>query len=101
MAVGASGGVTAWLWLATCLWAMPCLASKSGPYIPSGGDVVLQTVPSISDPRVRAFQALRAKQAEQPRDMGLAVRLSMAYLDYGRDTGDARYLGRSAAVIAP
>jgi len=33
--------------------------------------------------------------------MALAVRLSTAYLDYGRDTGDARYLGRSAAVIAP
>jgi tetratricopeptide (TPR) repeat protein len=101
MAVGASGGITVWLWLAACLWVMPCLAGEGTPYIPSGGDVVLQTVPSISDPRVRAFQALRAQQTARPRDMALAVRLSAAYLDYGRDTGDARYLGRSAAVIAP
>jgi Tfp pilus assembly protein PilF len=101
MAVGASGGVTVWLWLATCLWAMPCLADQGIPYIPSGGDIVLQTVPSIADPRVRAFQVLRAQQSVRPRDMALAVRLSAAYLDYGRDTGDARYLGRSAAVIAP
>src|SRR6185437_5102732 len=101
MAVGASGGVTVWLWLAACLWVMPCLAGQGAPYIPSGGDVVLQTVPSTSDPRVRAFQALRVQQTARPRDMALAVRLSTAYLDYGRDTGDARYLGRSAAVIAP
>jgi len=101
IADGASGGVTVWLWLAACLWAMPCLADQGTPYIPSGGDVVLQTVPSIADPRVRAFQALRAQQTARPRDMALAVRLSAAYLDYGRDTGDARYLGRSAAVIAP
>lgn len=101
MAVGACGGVTVWLWLTACLWTTPCLADQGTPYIPSGGDVVLQMVPSISDPRVRAFQALRAQQTARPRDMALAVRLSAAYLDYGRDTGDARYLGRSAAVIAP
>ena len=101
MAVVVSGGVTVWLWLAACLWAIPCLADQGIPYIPSGSDVVLQTVPSISDPRVRAFQALRAQQTARPRDMALAVRLSAAYVDYGRDTGDARYLGRSAAVIAP
>ena len=76
-------------------------ADQETPYIPSSGDVVLQTVPSIADPRVRAFDALRAEQAADPRDLALSVKLSMAYLDYGRGTGDARYLGRAAAVIAP
>ncbi|MEO6138409.1 MAG: hypothetical protein ABIP11_07080 [Luteimonas sp.] len=33
--------------------------------------------------------------------MHTAVALASAYLDYGRDTGDARYLGRAQAVIAP
>src|SRR6185437_3327732 len=69
MAVGACGGVTVWLWLAAWIWVMPCLAGEGTPYIPSGGDVVLQTVPSTSDPRVRAFQALRAQQSARPGDM--------------------------------
>lgn len=85
------------LWLA----ATPCLATAETPYIPSRDDIVLQTVPSISDPRVRAMEALRAASSRNPQDMTIAVKLSMSYLDYGRDTGDARYLGRAAAVIAP
>jgi Tfp pilus assembly protein PilF len=99
---GVSGGVAAWVCLlATCLWAVPCVAAPEHLYVPASDEAVLQTVPSMSDPRVRAFQALRAEQAARPRDMALAVRLARAYLDYGRETGDARYLGRSAAVIAP
>ena len=41
------------------LLAMPCLAGQETPYIPARDDIVLQTVASISDPRVRAFAALR------------------------------------------
>jgi len=71
------------------------------PYIPARAGIVLQTVPSISDPRVRAFDALRADLNRNPSDLMRAVNLSKAYLDYGRDTGDARYLGRAQAVIGP
>ena len=87
--------------LAGWLAAVPCFAGPQAAYIPSRDDLVLQTVPSISDPRVRAFSALRTALAQSPRDQTRAVRLSEAYLDYGRDTGDARYLGRAEAVIAP
>ena len=86
---------------ATLLAAAPCLAGADTPYIPARADLVLQRVPAISDPRVRAFSALRTNQRRHPDDMTAAVNLSEAYLDYGRDTGDARYLGRAAAVIAP
>jgi len=79
---------------------MPCLAGR-GPYVPQRDDVILQTVASISDPRVRAFAGLRTALNQDPHDAGRAVKLSEAYLDYGRDTGDARYLGRAEAVIAP
>ena len=86
---------------AACLSASLARADQDRPYVPASNDVVLQTVPSIADPRVRAFEALRAEQAGDPGNMALSVRLSTEYLDYGRDTGDARYLGRAAAVIAP
>lgn len=89
------------LLLAGWLASVPCFAGEQVPYVPAREDMVLQTVPSISDPRVRAFTGLRALLARNPDDQGQAVKLSEAYLDYGRDTGDARYLGRAEAVIAP
>jgi Tfp pilus assembly protein PilF len=87
--------------LAGCLVALPCLAGQETPYVPPRDDIVLQTVASISDPRVRAFATLRTALNQNPNDVPRAVKLSEAYLDYGRDTGDARYLGRAEAVIAP
>jgi Tfp pilus assembly protein PilF len=89
------------LLLAGCLLALPCLAAEETPYVPASPDIVLQQVPSVSDPRVRAFEVLRAKLSAHPQEMMRAVKLSEAYVDYGRDTGDARYLGRAEAVLGP
>jgi Tfp pilus assembly protein PilF len=84
-----------------CFLAAPCLAGQETPYVPARDDIVLQTVASISDPRIRAFATLRTALDRNPHDVARAVTLSEAYLDYGRDTGDARYLGRAEAVIGP
>lgn len=73
----------------------------SAPYVPKNPEVVLQRVPTTTDPRVRQFDTLRAKLLHHPNDSKLAVKLAKAYLDYGRGTGDARFIGRSLAVIAP
>ncbi len=71
------------------------------PYLPASADVVLQQVPSSSDPRVRQFDQLRADARRHPKDMSLVLKLADAYIGYGRSTGDARYLGRAQAVIDP
>lgn len=71
------------------------------PYIPKSPQVVLQHVPNSSDPRVRRFQQLRSQLNRAPRDLQRALSLAKAYLDYGRSTGDARYVGRAMAVIEP
>jgi Tfp pilus assembly protein PilF len=75
--------------------------AQQQPYIPSRDDIVLQTVPSVADPRVRAIEGLRVELGRRPRDVLRAVRLAEAYVDFARDTADARYLGRAEAVIAP
>ena len=39
-----------------------------------------------------------------PHNMDLAVQLANAYIDYGRSTGDARYIGRGnggGGAVAP
>lgn len=87
--------------VASFLTCTPCLAGPETPYIPASDEVVLQTVASITDPRVREFWKLRAALDRDPHDLMNAVKLSEAYLNYGRDTGDARYLGRAEAVVAP
>lgn len=89
------------LLLLACFVAIPCLGAEGMPYIPARESIILQTVPSIGDPRVRAFEALRRELRRDPQNMSRALELSKAYLDYGRDTGDARYLGRADAVILP
>lgn len=76
-------------------------AQSTTPYIPASAATVLERLPSTSDPRVRQFAVLKSRARAAPNDAGAAVALARAYVGYGRDTGDARYLGRAQAVIAP
>ena len=76
-------------------------AGQIQPSIPDSDAAILEHLPSTSDPRVRRFDALKRQIQSRPGDVNRAVALAQAYLDYGRDTGDARYLGRAEAVIAP
>jgi len=88
-----------------CLLPLPLAVSaqtdRAIPYIPRDASVVLQHVPPTTDPRVRAFDFLRADFDRHPRDSIKAVALAKAYVNYGRSTGDARFLGRAMAVIDP
>ena len=96
--------VAIWTVVACLLMAAadPARADGAVPaYVPKSRSQVLEHLPSTSDPRVRAFDALKRRVQARPQDLPAAVALARAYLDYGRDTGDARYLGRAQAVIAP
>jgi len=81
--------------------AFAARADQSTPYIPASSGVVLQLVPATTDPRVRQFDLLRRDFEAHPQDARKATVLAQAYIDYGRATGDARYLGRAMAVIEP
>lgn len=71
------------------------------PYVPDSPDVVLQQVPTSSNPSVLHFEQLRARLKDQPDNLKLANNLAKAYIEYGRSTGNARYLGRALGVITP
>lgn len=75
--------------------------THSVPYVPASPDVVLEQVPAMTDPRVRNFDTVRRHLDADPHNMALAVQLADAYIDYGRSTGDARYIGRAMAVVQP
>jgi predicted Zn-dependent protease len=72
------------------------------PYVPASDGQVLQVLPAVaSDPRLARMQTLRREQQANPENLDAAVRLAQAYIDYGRGTGDARYLGRALALVDP
>ncbi len=90
------------LWLVLLMVMVPASAAElARPYVPAGDAVILQTLPSSGDPRVKKFEALQAEVRSRPRDVGPAIALARAYIDYARATGDARYLGRAQALIVP
>ena len=71
------------------------------PYLPSSDAEELQDVPSTRDPAVSEMNMLRATLDTAPRSLPAAIHLAGAYVDYGRQVGDAHYAGYAEAVIAP
>src|ERR1700676_2421388 len=71
------------------------------PYLPGADDDVLQQVPAESDPAVRSMITLRARLDAAPASLATAAELARAYIDFGRQIGDAHYAGYAEAVLAP
>jgi len=70
------------------------------PYVPADGEV-LQEVPSTTDPAVINMRQLRRSLDAAPHSLRAAKALADAYIDYGRQVGDAHYAGYAEAIIAP
>jgi tetratricopeptide (TPR) repeat protein len=83
--------------LATAAPAAPFIA----PYVPASESDILQDVPSTADPAVLKMRTLRKAFDAAAHDLPAAERLADAYIDYGRQVGDAHYAGYAEAVIAP
>jgi Tfp pilus assembly protein PilF len=71
------------------------------PFTPTADDAVLQDVPSASDPAVRQMRMLRGQLDADAGSLVIAQQLAQAYIDYGRQIGDAHYSGYAEAVLAP
>ena len=76
-------------------------APYRAPYVPSADAEVLQQVPAASDPKVGEMEMLRTKLKADPTNLRTAEQLARAYIDFGRQVGDAHYAGYAEAVIAP
>jgi tetratricopeptide (TPR) repeat protein len=99
------------LWIPVA-WVLllPCLAARSAsasapvygvPYVPSLETEIIQEVPSRAEAAVNNMHLLREQLTATPQDRSAALRLADAYVDYGRQIGDAHYAGYAEAVIAP
>jgi Tfp pilus assembly protein PilF len=71
------------------------------PYIPAADSEILQEVPSIADPAVAEMRVLRTALDASRNSLTAAIHLAHAYIDYGRQIGDAHYAGYAEAVIDP
>jgi len=71
------------------------------PYLPGSDAEVLQEVPSSADPAVTRMRSLRTRLDAAPGNLSAAIELATAYVDYGRQVGDAHFAGYAEAVIGP
>jgi Tfp pilus assembly protein PilF len=71
------------------------------PYLPRHDGDVLQDVPPRNDPVVAGMMTLRQALNAAPANLGAALQLASAYMEYGRLVGDARFSGYAEAVLAP
>lgn len=71
------------------------------PYRPLSDAEVLQEVPAETDPAVRAMKTLREALDRAPGDLAAADSLARAYIDFGREIGDAHYADYAEAVLQP
>jgi tetratricopeptide (TPR) repeat protein len=78
----------------------PPLPSFRAAYLPADDAQVLQEVPAASDPGVARMLVLRAQQQRAPASLPDAIALAGAYIEYGRQIGDAHYAGYAEAVVA-
>ena len=88
------------LWLSAAD-AAPLPAPYRPPFTPTSDAEVLQQVPADSDAAVRAMKALRAALDSNPNSLAAADQLARAYIDFGREIGDAHYAGYAEAVLKP
>ncbi len=76
-------------------------APYRAPYTPVADAEVLQQVPAETDPAVVQLRALRVQLDAAPMSLAAASQLARAYINFGRQVGDAHYAGYAEAVIAP
>ena len=76
-------------------------APYRAPYLPRADSEILQKVAPATDPAVREIDGLRAKLNGDRGSFRVAHELARAYIEYGRQVGDARYMGYAEAVLAP
>jgi hypothetical protein len=93
-ALAASAGI--------CAAPAPVLdAPYRTPFMPGRDDEVIQQVPPASQPEIRALRSLRRALTSHPDSLAAAEQLAQAYIDFGREVGDAHYAGYAEAVLAP
>lgn len=89
-------------WRPALCFAALCGFTNAGiaqPHIPANDAVVLEQVPAGL--QQRQLQPLRRAVAANPHDVNAALKLSRAYLDIGRGTGDPRFISYAQATLAP
>jgi tetratricopeptide (TPR) repeat protein len=88
--------------------ALPTISAPSAPappyrdpYTPTVDDEVLQQVPAASDPDVLQMKVLRDQLERDGSNLRIARQLAHAYIEFGRQVGDAHYMGYAEAVLRP
>ena len=100
-AAGLAGGMACGAAMAAAAAPVAPPGAFKAPYLPGDDDEVLQEVPSVADPAVAAIRSLRMRYDATPHELTAVLALADAYVDYGRQVGDAHYAGYAEALLMP
>ena len=100
-AAGLAGGMACGAAMAATAAPVAPPGAFKAPYLPGDDGEVLQEVPSVADPAVAAIRSLRMRYDATPHELTAVLALADAYVDYGRQVGDAHYAGYAEALLMP
>ncbi len=77
------------------------LPLSAAPFIPASDTQILQQLPTKNSASDNQLRLLKSALAQNPDDLGLALKTARLYIETGRKESDPRYAGYAQAALAP
>ncbi len=88
--------------LRVAMFAWFAAVAQAAPYVPKDDALVLEHLPvRPGDPIGRELRRLRGALAQDPGNLGIALRLAERYFELAGAEGDPRFVGYAQAALAP
>jgi Tfp pilus assembly protein PilF len=88
--------------LRAAMFAWFAAVAQAAPYVPKDDALVLEYLPvRPGDPIGRELRRLRGALAQDPGNLGIALRLAERYFELAGAEGDPRFVGYAQAALAP
>jgi Tfp pilus assembly protein PilF len=94
--------VMATSFLRAAMFAWFAAVAQAAPYVPKDDALVLEHLPvRPGDPVGRELRRLRGDLAQDPGNLGIALKLAERYFELAGAEGDPRFVGYAQAALAP
>ncbi|WP_137936905.1 hypothetical protein [Chitinivorax sp. B] len=75
--------------------------SQAANFVPASDEMVVETLPTKTDPALRELKSLRLQANRSPENLTLALQAAQRSIEHARHSADPRFLGYAEAVLVP